>query len=104
MAHSSTTGPPTAANEEAKLVAGLRAREERAFEQVVRDYGGRMLAVARKLLSNEEDARDAVQDAFLSAFKAIDQFEGQARLSTWLHRIVINSALAKLRRRRSRDE
>ena len=105
----SSASPPTGdearlARNEAGLVTGLRAHDERAFEQVVRDYGGRMLAVARKLLPNEEDARDAVQDAFLSAFKAIDQFHGDARLSTWLHRIVINAALAKLRRRRSRDE
>src|SRR5438045_1859361 len=104
MASASTPSvlPPT--DDEAQLVAGLRARDERVFEQLVRDYGGRMLAVARKFLPNEEDARDAVQDAFLSAFKAIDQFQGQSRLSTWLHRIVINAALAKLRGRRSRDQ
>jgi RNA polymerase sigma-70 factor (ECF subfamily) len=91
-------------DDEAKLVAALRAGDEQVYEQLVRSLGGRMLAVARKFLPNEEDARDAVQDAFLSAFKSIDQFHGDARLSTWLHRIVINAALAKLRSRRNRPE
>lgn len=63
-----------------------------------------MLAVARRLLRVEEDARDAVQEAFLSALKSIDSFAGEARLSTWLHRIVVNAALMKLRTRRRRPE
>lgn len=95
---------PPASLDESQLVAALRAHDERASEQLVRAYGGRMLSVARKFLPNEEDARDAVQDAFLSAFKAIDQFQGEARLATWLHRIVINAALAKLRSRRAKAE
>jgi RNA polymerase sigma-70 factor (ECF subfamily) len=53
---------------------------------------------------NEEDARDAVQDAFLSAFRNLDHFEGHARLATWLHRIVLNAALMKLRRRQRKPE
>ena len=104
---SAKAGPapvPPRPPDDAQLVAALRAHDEQASEQLVRAYGGRMLAVARKLLPNEEDARDAVQDAFLSAFKSIDQFQGQSRLSTWLHRIVINAALAKLRSRRGKDE
>jgi RNA polymerase sigma-70 factor (ECF subfamily) len=95
---------PQPPDDDAQLVAALRAGDERASEQLVRAHGGRMLAVARKFLSNEEDARDAVQEAFLSAFKSIDRFQGQARLSTWLHRIVVNAALARLRSRRGKDE
>jgi RNA polymerase sigma-70 factor (ECF subfamily) len=60
--------------------------------------------VARRILTIEEDARDAVQDAFISAFRSLDRFEGQARLSTWLHRIVVNTALMKLRRRKRKPE
>ena len=63
-----------------------------------------MLAVARRLLSSEEDARDAVQEAFLNAFRNIDRFEGQALLSTWLHRIVVNVSLMKLRSRKRKPE
>ena len=90
--------------DEAELLAGLRRGEADAYEQLVRAYGGRMLAVARRMLRNEEDARDAVQEAFLNAFRAIGRFEGEARLSTWLHRIVVNAALMKLRTRRRKPE
>jgi len=86
------------------LLAGLRAGRDEAYEQLVRGYGGRMLAVARRLLGDGEDARDAVQEAFSSAFRSIDRFEGHARLSTWLHRIVVNAALMKLRTRRRKPE
>src|SRR4029079_769481 len=77
---------------------------EWAFEAVVRTYGGRLLAIARRLLRNEEDAHAAVQSADLSAFRALDQFEGSAQLSTWLHRIVVNTALMRLRSRRRKPE
>ena len=94
---------PSAPGEE-KLVERLLAGEEQAYEELVRTYGGRLLAVARRFLPVEEDARDAVQDAFLSAFRSIDRFEGNAQLSTWLHRIVVNAALMKLRTRRRKPE
>lgn len=86
--------------EEAELVAQLQAGSDSAFEVLVRAYGGRMLAVSRRMLGSEEDAQDAVQEAFLSALKAIGQFERQSKLGTWLHRIVVNVALMKLRSRR----
>jgi RNA polymerase sigma-70 factor, ECF subfamily len=63
-----------------------------------------MLVVARRLLRNEDDARDAVQDAFLNAFRALPRFREEAKLSTWLHRIVINAALMKLRAAKRRSE
>lgn len=89
---------------EAQLLAGLRRGEEIAFERLVRQYSGRLLATARRLLGNEHDAQDALQDAFLSAFKSLSQFTGAAKLSTWLHRIVVNAALMKLRNRRRKPE
>jgi RNA polymerase sigma-70 factor, ECF subfamily len=88
---------PALENSEIELVARLRAGEESAYITLVSDYGGRMLLVARRILNNEDDARDAVQDAFLSAFRSIDRFAGEAKLATWLHRITVNAALAKLR-------
>jgi len=90
--------------DEAALVAALRAGHEDAYEQLVRGYAGRLLAVARRMLGEGEDARDAVQEAFLSAFRSMDRFQGNARLSTWLHRIVMNVALMKLRSRRRKPE
>lgn len=89
---------------EAELVAGLQAGDPAAFERLVREYSMRMLAVARRLLINEEDARDALQDAFVSAYRAGKNFEGKSRLSTWLHRIVTNAALMKLRSRKNKNE
>ena len=91
-------------SDERSLVTALRRGDEVAFESVVRLYGGRMLAVARRMLRSEDDARDAVQEAFISAFKAIADFQGDARLSTWLHRIVVNAALMRLRRQRRKPE
>ncbi len=90
--------------DEKELVDRLRSGDDAAYEELVREYGGRMLAVARRMLRTDEDARDAVQEAFLSAFKSIDRFEGSARVSTWLHRIVVNAALMKLRTKRRKPE
>src|SRR5688500_20390759 len=97
-------GSATPVDDETTLIAQLRAGDEAAFEQVVRQYGGRLLAVARRIVGTEEDARDVVQDAFLNAFKSFDRFEGNAKLSTWLHRIVVNAALMKLRTRKRKPE
>jgi RNA polymerase sigma-70 factor (ECF subfamily) len=90
--------------EEALLLARLRSGDERAYELVVERHAGRMLAAARRILRSDEDAQDAVQDAFLSAFKALDRFQGDSRLGTWLHRIAINAALMKLRSQKRRNE
>jgi len=87
-------------DDEARLLTALRAGDDLAFERLVRDHSGRMLAVAQRFMRNSEDARDVVQEAFIAAFRSLNSFEGSARLSTWLHRIVINAALMKLRSRR----
>ena len=84
-----------------ELLPGLRAGEEQAFEAFVRRFCDPMFYVAKRILRNDEDAREAMQEAFLSAFRGLANFAGQAELSTWLHRIVINAALRKLR---SRDQ
>jgi len=90
--------------DEDRLLARLRTGDDQAYEELVRTFGGRMLAVAIRIVRNEEDAHDVVQAAYLSAFRGLRQFEGGCRLSTWLHRIVVNAALMKLRTRRRRPE
>jgi RNA polymerase sigma-70 factor (ECF subfamily) len=91
-------------DEDAPLVARLQAGDPDAYEALVRAHGGRLLSVARRFLSNNEDAQDAVQEAFIKAFRAIGTFEERAQLHTWLHRIVVNTALMKIRSQRRRPE
>jgi RNA polymerase sigma-70 factor (ECF subfamily) len=95
---------PSTGLDEAELARGIREGDAAAFEQVVRLYGGRLLAVTRRILRDEEAARDAVQDAFVSAYKSRRQFHADARVSTWLHRIAVNAALMKLRTQRRKPE
>ncbi len=89
---------------QAALVARLLAGEEAAFDELFRASGGRFLAVARRMMPREEDAQDAVQEAFLSAFKSLAGFDGRSQLTTWLHRICVNACLMKLRSQRRRPE
>ncbi len=96
--------PTTAWKSEEELIEALRRQDDDAYEYLVRAYGGRMLVVAKRFLGQDHDAQDAVQDAFISAFKAIDSFQGNSKLSTWLHRIVVNACLMKLRSRKRKPE
>jgi RNA polymerase sigma-70 factor (ECF subfamily) len=86
--------------DDAALRRRLQAGDGAAYESLVRQHGGRMLATARRFCRGEQDAADAVQDAFLAAFKGIATFKGDSQLGTWLHRIVVNVCLM---RRRSQD-
>ena len=90
--------------DEGEFIARLKAGDADAYEELVRLHSGRLIALARQILGDEDLARDAVQDAFMSAFRSMDRFNGDARLSSWLHRIVMNAALAKLRVKRRRPE
>ena len=82
----------------------LTSGDEEAVARFVAEHAPRLLQAARRLLVCEEDARDAVQDAFVSAIRSIDSFDGRSQLSTWLHRIVVNAALMRLRARRRRPD
>jgi RNA polymerase sigma-70 factor, ECF subfamily len=84
---------------DASLVAALRNKTSDSSVEFVRRFGPRALATARRFLHCDADCADAVQESFLSAFQAIDKFEGNAALGTWLHRIVVNVCLMKLRSR-----
>jgi RNA polymerase sigma-70 factor (ECF subfamily) len=99
-----TAGGTAGTLDESALLAGMQAGDNAAFEACVRGYCGRLLVIARRIVRNEEDAQDAVQDAFLAAFKQIGNFKGLSRLGTWLHRIVVNAALGRLRSRERRPE
>ena len=90
--------------QEAELLAALRSGQEDAFERLVRTHSGRMLSVCRRILRNDEEAKDAVQEAFVSAFRGIGSFEGASQLGTWLHRIAVNASLMRLRSKKRRPE
>lgn len=98
------SGPDLPGTDDRELVAALRRGDADAFATVVRVHGQRLLATARRMLGDEHDARDCLQETFLSAFKAVGTFESKSRLTTWLHRIAVNHALMKLRSRRGRPE
>lgn len=84
------------------LLAAHAAGDGRAFDELVRRHRQRMWAVALRTLGDPEEAADAVQDACLSAFRAAHGYRGEAKVSTWLHRIVVNACLDRLRRRAAR--
>ena len=86
------------------FLASLRANDPAAVASLVRRETPRLLSVARRILRNEEDAKDAVQEGFIAALSSLDRFEGGSQLSTWLHRIIVNAALMKIRAKRSRPE
>lgn len=87
---------------EAELVISLKAGDEAAYETLFRQHAGAMLAIARRYFGDTDDAADTVQDAFVSAFRAMKSFEGTSQLGTWLHRIAVNACLMKMRSRKRR--
>ncbi|ADG69623.1 RNA polymerase sigma factor, sigma-70 family [Planctopirus limnophila DSM 3776] len=92
------------AEDEQQLIERLRGGEREAFEMFVRRYCNPMYYVARRILRHDDDAREAMQEAFLSAFRKIHQFDARSQFSTWLHRIVVNAALKKLQVRERREK
>jgi RNA polymerase sigma-70 factor, ECF subfamily len=92
---------PTA---EAELLAELEHGDrDVVFEKVFRTMRARVFAVCLNVTANRSDAEDATQETFVSAYRALASFRGEARLSTWLFRIAIRAAL-RVRARRSTDE
>ena len=82
-----------------ELVARARAGDRHAFEALVAATYADAFTLATRLMGNEEDAADVVQDAYLRAYRAIGRFRGDARFTTWLYRIVANCAATSLGRR-----
>jgi RNA polymerase sigma-70 factor, ECF subfamily len=86
------------------LIAAAAGRDEKAIRTIVRRYNQRLYRLARSILKDDNDAEDAVQQAYVKAFAGIADFRKESRLGTWLSRIVINVALDSLRRRRPTTE
>jgi RNA polymerase sigma-70 factor, ECF subfamily len=86
------------------VVARVLAGERALFELIMRRHNQRLFRVARAILRDDDEAEDAVQQAYIAAFERLAQFAGAARFSTWLTRIAIHTSLARLRRTRQRAE
>ena len=84
--------------EEADLLIRMKAGDQVACTKLVTLFGPQMMTIARRFMRCEDDCNDALQDAFISAFKALDRFQADSRLSTWLHSIAVNACLMKLRK------
>ncbi len=84
---------------DADLIAAHVAGDPLAFEEIVRRHRDRLWAVALRTTGDPEEAADALQDALISAFRRAEQFRGDSAVTTWLHRIVVNASLDRLRRR-----
>lgn len=84
---------------ESDLVRGLKAGDAAAYRELLEQHSANVYGVAYKLLGDEQEAEDVLQETFLSAFEAIGGFEGRSRLSTWLYRIAYNASLMRLRKR-----
>ena len=74
--------------------------DDETFSSIVEQYTDYAYNIAYRMLNNSADADDVVQDAFLSAYRARDRFRGDAQVTTWLYRIVVNAALQKIRKER----
>ncbi|MDQ1705735.1 MAG: polymerase sigma-70 factor, subfamily [Frankiaceae bacterium] len=92
-----TSGP-----DDRELLSRHAAGDRDAFAELVRRHRDRLWRVALRTLGNPDDAADALQDALLSAYRAAGGFRGEAAVTTWLHRIVVNACLDLARRRTSR--
>lgn len=89
---------------DAELAALIGTGDQQAFVLLVRRYNQRLYRAARSILRDDAEAEDAVQDAWLQAYRAIGQFRADARLSTWLTRIAVNEAIARARKSGRRAE
>jgi RNA polymerase sigma-70 factor (ECF subfamily) len=94
------TSTSAAVVQDADLAARIAGRDQSAFETLMRRHNGKLFRVARAIVRDDAEAEDALQDAYLDAYKRIGEFRGDAQLSTWLTRIVINQSLMRLRRQK----
>jgi RNA polymerase sigma-70 factor, ECF subfamily len=93
-----------AAADDSELLQSAREGNATAFDTLIRRHDRFLYRIARSVLLDDYEAEDVVQETFIKAFKGLENFRGEARLSTWLTRIALNEALARKRRRRNTVE
>jgi RNA polymerase sigma-70 factor (ECF subfamily) len=84
---------------EAELIARCRAGEAAAYREVYQLHRSAVYGVVARMISNDADREEVVQDVFLQVFKSLDNFRGTAKLSTWAHRVAVNVTLQHIRRK-----
>jgi RNA polymerase sigma-70 factor (ECF subfamily) len=92
------TNPPMSTLTDEQIVARVRAGETQLFELIMRRHNRTIYRAARAILRDEREAEDVMQDAYVRAYEHLHEFEGRARFSTWLTRIAVHEALARVRR------
>ena len=93
-----------AATSDEQIVERALTGDAEAFGEIVRRWERRIFALAFGMLGREEDARDATQETFLAAFRNLRAFRGEAKVSSWLHRIAVNQCITRQRRAKVRNE
>src|SRR6478736_10469901 len=104
MATRSLADKPSPDTPDAELASRAASGNTAAFELIMRRHNRTLFRTARAILRDDGDAEDALQEAYLQAYGALGEFRGDAKLSTWLARIVANEALQRLRKRERRAE
>lgn len=98
----SPRSPSSVTPSDADLLAAHVAGDTQAFGLLVERHRDRLWAVALRTMRNRDDAADALQDAYVSAFRRAASFRGDAAVTTWLHRVVVNACLDRIRRNKVR--
>src|SRR3954467_10933337 len=87
-----------------QLVELAVSRDREAFSEIVRRWERKIFALCFGMLGREDDARDAAQETFIAAYRNLANFRGEAKVSSWLHRIAVNQCITRQRRARVRAE
>lgn len=95
---------PATAGSERELVGRARRGDSAAFETLYRDHVGRVLAVCRRIVADDDQAEEVTQEAFVRAWRRLGSFRGDSAFGSWLHRLAVNTALDALRARRRRPQ
>lgn len=98
VAAGTVRAPPHDVDDEIALARSVGEGDRAAFEQLMRRHNRRLYRVARAALRDEAEAEDALQEAYLAAYRSIASFRGESSLATWLSRLVLNECLGRLRK------
>ena len=87
-------------NKDIELIKNIKRGDVAAYSQIIDKYQHMAFTLAKGIVKNQEEAEEVTQDAFVKAYKSLDKYKGDASFSTWLYRIVYNTAISKLRSRK----